>query len=72
MNDFPYKIEKDFKKTTKGSDCIVLITDHDFYKTINPLEIKNMREKNIFDARNSINEQKWQKAGFKTKILGKD
>ncbi|MCD6232862.1 nucleotide sugar dehydrogenase [bacterium] len=72
VNDFPYKIEKDFKKTTKGSDCIVLITDHDFYKTINPLEIKNMREKNIFDARNSINEQKWQKAGFKTKILGKD
>jgi hypothetical protein len=30
-----------------------------------------MRDKNVFDSRNCLNEKKWQKAGFKTKILGK-
>jgi len=72
VNDFPYKIEKDFKKATKSSNCLTLITNHDFYKHINPAKIKNMRNKNIFDSRNSIDVEKWQRAGFRTKILGKD
>jgi len=71
VTNFPYKIEKDFKKVTENSDCLILITDHDFYKSINPVEIKNVKSKNIFDSRNSINKQKWQKAGFKVKILGR-
>ena len=72
VKNFPYKIEKDFKKATKNSDCLIMVTNHDFYKHINPAKIKNMRNKNIFDSRNSIDIEKWQKAGFKTKTLGKD
>ncbi len=30
-----------------------------------------MRNKYIYDARNSIKENLWKKAGFKVKILGK-
>lgn len=71
VKDFPYKIENDFNKATIGSDCLILVTNHDFYNNINPAEIKNMRNKNIFDSRNLIEESKWISAGFKTIILGK-
>jgi len=72
VKEFPYKIEKDVRKATKNSDCLILVTNHNFYKNINLVEIKNMRNKNIFDSRDLINEQKWQKAGFKVEILGKN
>ena len=70
VKDFPYKIETDFDKATKSSDCLVLITNHNFYKKINPEKIKNMRKKRVFDSRNFINKKRWQKAGFDVKILG--
>jgi len=72
VKNFLYKIEKDFKKATEKSDCLILVTDHDFYKNINPTSICNMRNKIIFDSRNFINEKEWQKCGFKVKILGKN
>lgn len=72
VKDFPYKIEKDFVKATENSDCLILITDHDFYKNINPNKIQNMKNKIIFDSRNLIDVNKWQNAGFKVKILGKN
>jgi len=72
VKDFPYKKEKDFKKVTHNSDCLIIITNHDFYNSISPAEIKNMRNKTIYDARNMINEREWGKAGFVVKILGKN
>ncbi len=72
VKKFPYKIEKDIRKAIENSDCLILITNHDFYRNINPAKMKNMRNKNIFDSRDLINEQKWQKAGFKVEILGKN
>ncbi|MBA7542796.1 UDP-N-acetyl-D-mannosamine dehydrogenase [subsurface metagenome] len=71
LKDFPYEIEKDFKKATQDSDCLLILADHSFYQTIKPLEIKNMKNKNIFDSRNSIDEVKWKEADFIIKILGK-
>jgi len=72
VKDFPYKLEKDFKKATENSDCLLLLTGHDFYKNINPTEIKNMRNKNIFDTRHCINKNKWKKIDFKVKVLGRN
>ena len=71
LKDFPYEIEKDFKKATQDSDCLLILADHSFYQTVKPLEIKNMKSKNIFDSRNSIDEAIWKEAGFTIKILGK-
>lgn len=70
VKNFPYRITTDFNEATEDSDCLVLITNHNFYKKINPEQIRNMRNKKIFDSRNFINKEKWQKAGFKVKILG--
>lgn len=71
LKDFPYEIEKDFKKATQNSDCLLILADHSFYQTVKPLDIKNMKHKNIFDSRNSIDETTWKEAGFTIKILGK-
>lgn len=72
LKDFPYLIEKDFNKATQDSDCIVLVTNHDIFKNINPGKIKNMRNKNIFDSRNFIEGHKWIASGFHIRILGKN
>jgi UDP-N-acetyl-D-mannosaminuronic acid dehydrogenase len=71
LKDFPYEIEKDFKKATQDSDCLLILADHSFYQTVKPQDIKNMKHKNIFDSRNSIDETRWKEAGFTIKILGK-
>jgi len=70
VKNFPYKIERNFEKAIEGSDCLVLVANHNCYKKINPAKIKNMRTKKIFDARNFINKKEWQEAGFDIKILG--
>jgi len=70
VKDFPLKIENNFKKATNGSDCLLIITDHSFCTKMKPKDIKNMRNKNIFDCRNCISKEKWQAADFKVKILG--
>jgi len=70
VKGFPYKIETNFNKATKDSDCLVLVANHDCYKKIDPMKIKNMKTKRIFDCRNFINGKKWQKAGFDVKVLG--
>ncbi len=71
LKGFPYEIEKDFKIATQNSDCLLILADHSFYQTVKPREIKNMKNKNIFDSRNSINLTSWEEAGFTIKILGK-
>ena len=58
-------------EAVKDSDCIVIITDHSKFKEIEPEEIsKLMRAKNVVDSRNILDRGKWEKAGFKVKMLG--
>ena len=57
------------EESTQGSDCIVILTDHDLFKALDPNHI-SMRHKNIFDTRNIIDKKHWEDAGFKVKILG--
>ena len=70
VKDFSYEIEGNFQKAVKSSDCLLLLTDHNFYKQLKPEKLKGMRHKIIFDSRNAIDKEKWQKSGFKVKILG--
>jgi UDP-N-acetyl-D-mannosaminuronic acid dehydrogenase len=49
----------------------VIITDHSKFKEIEPEEIsKLMRRKNVVDSRNILDRERWEKEGFKVKILG--
>lgn len=63
--------EDNLEAAVKDSDCLVLITDHDVFKDIDPKEIAPlMKNKYLLDARNHLDHQKWLEAGFEIRILG--
>jgi UDP-N-acetyl-D-mannosaminuronic acid dehydrogenase len=53
----------------QDSDCIILVTDHDVFKEIDPKAVQ-IRHKNLIDTRNILNHKDWKDAGFNLKILG--
>lgn len=58
-------------EAVRDSDCIVVITDHEVFKFLDPNEIaKLMRSRCVFDARNILDHEKWRKAGFRVRVLG--
>jgi UDP-N-acetyl-D-mannosaminuronic acid dehydrogenase len=70
VKEFVYDV-LGFKEAVRGSDCIVLITDHPEFKEVNPEEISVlMRNKNIVDTRNILNLERWKEAGFSMRVLG--
>jgi UDP-N-acetyl-D-mannosaminuronic acid dehydrogenase len=56
-------------EAVKDSDCLILVTDHDIFKEIDPEKL-SMRHKNLLDTRNILNHKIWRDAGYKVKILG--
>src|SRR3990172_1900305 len=71
VTTFPLEVEKDLENAIQGSDCLVIVADHDLYKDIDPAKIKGMRRKIVFDSRNLIDELAWKSAGFDVRVLGK-
>ena len=69
VKDFPGNFLK-LEEATKNSDCIILTSDHDIFKKIDPRKIK-MRNKNVIDSRNILSSKKWRDAGFNLKLLGR-
>jgi len=56
-------------EATKNSDCLILVTDHEVFKAIDPNLIL-MKHKNLIDTRNILNHDLWRNAGYRVKILG--
>jgi len=68
VDEFEYELYP-LNEGVNGSDCIVIVTDHNYFQQIDPTEV-NMRNKNILDTRNIIDAEKWKDAGFNVKVLG--
>lgn len=68
VNQYPGN-SSTLEEATKNSDCLILVTDHDVFKEIDP-ENCLMRHKNLIDTRNFLNHQLWRDAGYQVKILG--
>jgi UDP-N-acetyl-D-mannosaminuronic acid dehydrogenase len=67
---FEYPLQS-LEEAVKGSDCLVLITDHSIFKKIDPQNLALvMRNKNLVDTRNTLDHKRWENAGFKVKVLG--
>lgn len=65
IKNFLYPLQT-LNESTKNSDCIILLTDHESFKEIKPQELtNNMRTRQIVDTRNILNKTKWENAGFK-------
>ena len=58
-------------EAVSGADVILILTDHNEFKGINPKEIASVvRTKIVFDTRNVLNSRIWKEAGFEYCLLG--
>ncbi|SFK17756.1 UDP-N-acetyl-D-mannosaminuronic acid dehydrogenase [Halobacillus dabanensis] len=54
-----------------GADILVILTDHDEFKTLDPEYIKGkMKNRLVFDTKNALSLNEWKQAGFVAKRLG--
>jgi len=61
------------EEAVKGSDCIVVLTDHSEFREMEPnLFSEGMSNLNIFDTRNTIDIKLWNEAKFDVKTIGKN
>jgi len=63
--------EQDLLKAFSGVDAVVLATEWQEYRQLDPNTIVGMNNKFIIDGRNVLDTLKWQAAGFKVLALGK-
>lgn len=68
VSEFPYPL-MDMADATTGSDCIIVLTDHDCFRTIAPAGLRT-RTKLVIDARNILDHENWAGHGFAVHVLG--
>lgn len=68
VKDYPDN-SPDIENVVKDSDCLVLVTDHEIFKDIDPKSLP-VRNTNLIDTRNFLNHDLWRAAGYRVKILG--
>lgn len=60
-----------FEEAITHADSLVILTDHAYFKNLNPLNIVDLMSNPIvLDTKNVINREKWELAGFKVYKLG--
>ena len=71
VNNFEYELYS-MEEAVKNSDCIIIVTDHECFKNIEPEEIcMHMRNANVLDTRNIIDEKEWKEKGFNIFVIGR-
>ncbi|HOI58220.1 MULTISPECIES: nucleotide sugar dehydrogenase [unclassified Methanoculleus] len=68
VGEFPHLLI-DAADAAAGSDCLVVLTDHDCFRAIDPAGLR-MRTKHVIDARNILDHEKWVGQGFSVRVLG--
>ncbi len=68
VGEFPHPL-MDAVDAAAGSDCLVILTDHDCFRTIEPAGLR-MRTKFVIDTRNILDHEKWTDQGFAVRVLG--
>jgi len=68
VKDYPDNYSS-LEDAAKDSDCLILITDHDVFKEVDPTSLL-VSNKNLIDTRNILNHALWREAGYEVKILG--
>ncbi len=62
----------DMDTALSQADCLVIMTDHDQYRHLDPSHAANLvRHRNVLDTRNMLDEALWNKAGFRVKLKGR-
>lgn len=72
VNNFNYPLVSDLDSALENTDCIIIVTDHNEFKHIDPAKIANLtRNKNILDTRNILDQSQWEAAGFNYNLIGR-
>lgn len=59
------------EECVEGSDCLLLLTDHDAYRALQPTHLRPLvRTPNLIDTRNLLDHPAWEEAGFTVVLLG--
>ncbi|MGY5876831.1 MAG: UDP binding domain-containing protein, partial [Candidatus Thorarchaeota archaeon] len=67
-----HEIEKEIYDSAKDSDCLVLVTKHDDYNSLDFGKLKSlMRTPIIVDGRNVFNQEELESQGFEYRAVGK-
>ncbi|MGV2622774.1 UNVERIFIED_CONTAM: nucleotide sugar dehydrogenase [Halobacillus marinus] len=62
---------QDMDEALKDADIVVILTDHDEFKELDPETIKDkMGSRVVYDTKNALNLDTWKAAGFVAKRLG--
>ncbi|WJE15290.1 nucleotide sugar dehydrogenase [Halobacillus sp. ACCC02827] len=62
---------QDMDEALKDADIVVILTDHDEFKKLDPETIKDkMGSRVVYDTKNALNLDTWKAAGFVAKRLG--
>ena len=65
VENLSIEVSDDVKKNVTGADAIVLLTEWQEFKEIDPKKISDLlNQKVIIDSRNLLQKNKWEKAGF--------
>lgn len=57
------------EEATKDADIIVVLTDHNEFKSLQP-EAISAKSKIVFDTKNCLSRENWEQAGFEFHLLG--
>jgi UDP-N-acetyl-D-mannosaminuronic acid dehydrogenase len=67
--EFP--VEESVAHCVAGADCILLLADHDAYRTLDPHRLRGLvRTPMVIDTRNFLDHAAWLQAGFTSVLLG--
>ena len=70
VQQFAYET-KCLKEAFEGSDCALLLADHDEFRFLYPKELASlMRTRQVYDTRNCLEKKLWEENGFKYCLLG--
>lgn len=59
-----------FDEAIQDASALVVLTDHQAFRDIDPTTLTNVANKIIIDTKNCINREKWENAGFDVYLLG--
>lgn len=64
--------DPDLKAAVDGADALVLLTDHDEYRTMDPHDamFTHMKRRLLIDTRHCVDRDRWEAAGFEVHQLG--
>lgn len=61
---------QNFEEAIQDASALVILTDHQAFKNIDPAQLANLKHKIVIDTKNCIERDKWEQAGFDVYLLG--